>query len=290
MYTLFYILSLLPLRLLYCISDVVARLAHRVVRYRVKVVRDNLASSFPNKSVGELRRIERDFYHFLGDYFVETVKMTTMSRKEMERRFRLENPELVNDSMARGESCSLFLGHFCNWEWASSMALHYHGGISAQVYHPLENANADRAFLRIRSRWGARNLTMAETARTLMHWAKEGTVSVVGYIADQAPMYNGIVLLEFLNHPTAFFGGGEKITLRTKAKAFYLDMHRPRRGYYSARLIPISTEGDYRDLTARYAAMLEDNIRRHPHLWLWSHRRWKRSYDIKELYKPEAEK
>ena len=61
-------LSVLPLRVLYILSDFLAWLARSVVKYRVKVVRDNLASAFPEKSDKERGEIEKKFYHFLGDY------------------------------------------------------------------------------------------------------------------------------------------------------------------------------------------------------------------------------
>ena len=33
------------------------------------------------------------------------------------------------------------------------------------------------------------------------------------------------------------------------------------------------------DLTDMYARLLEESIQSHPEYWLWSHKRWKRTYE-----------
>ena len=109
-------LSLLPLRLLYVLSDFICLLIYRLFRYRVKVVRSNLSSSFPEKSPSELRAIERGFYHWFCDYLVETVKMLSMSEAEMRRRMRFEDIEEFDKAFSEGRSVTVYLGHYCNWE------------------------------------------------------------------------------------------------------------------------------------------------------------------------------
>ena len=53
-----WLFSLLPLRLLYVLSDCVYYLLYYCIRYRRKVVRKNLVNSFPGKS-------EKEIIHFL---------------------------------------------------------------------------------------------------------------------------------------------------------------------------------------------------------------------------------
>ena len=54
-----YLVSLLPFWVLYRLSDCFYCLLYYVVGYRKKVVRENLASSFPEKSAEELRKMAR---------------------------------------------------------------------------------------------------------------------------------------------------------------------------------------------------------------------------------------
>lgn len=139
-------------RISYFFSDILAWLACDVVRYRRGVVRENLRTSFPEKSDKELRRIEKGFYRFLGDYFVETLRLGAMTEKNMRKRLRVEGIEEVNDAVARGQSVSIYLGHYCNWEWVSSLPLHIDPKARcAQIYHPLNNRFFDRIFFKLRT-------------------------------------------------------------------------------------------------------------------------------------------
>lgn len=278
----FFTLSLLHLRILYIFSDILAWLMHSVARYRRKVVDANLRSSFPEKDDREIRAVTRRFYRFLTDYFMETVKLTTMSRRQMERRMRFEGIEEADHAMAAGHDVALYLGHYCNWEWVSSLPLHFRSGaIGGQIYHPLENKASDRLFLRIRSRWGAVSIRLHETLKVITRWRREGAVSMVGYIADQVPGYNGIhCWVDFLNHDTPVYSGPERIARMQHAKAYYLDISRPKRGFYTARFVKMTDDASGCDkffLTKEYFRLLEESIRRAPQYWLWSHRRWKRT-------------
>lgn len=153
---LWYLLSLLPFWVHYLFSDFVYLVIYRLIGYRVKVVRGNLTSSFPEKSETEIREIERKFYHRLCDYFVEAVKMRTMTEGQMRRHLVFKGTEVVNECVASGQSCAVYLGHFFNWEWVTSLPLWVsdkaHCG---QLYHALENEAFDKLFLRLRERWGA---------------------------------------------------------------------------------------------------------------------------------------
>ena len=135
-----YLLSLLPLRVHYIISDFIYLVVYHLVGYRVKLVRKNLADSFPEKSETELRRIERDFYRWFCDYLVETVKLLTISEKELKLRMVFKGTEIVDEVVESGQSCAAYLGHYCNWEWITSLPLWVSPKAQCgQIYHVLEN-------------------------------------------------------------------------------------------------------------------------------------------------------
>ena len=77
---LLYLLSLLPLRVLYIVSDFFYLLVYHVVGYRKRLVRRHLAESFPEKSETQRRAIERGFYSWFCDYLVETIKLLSVNR------------------------------------------------------------------------------------------------------------------------------------------------------------------------------------------------------------------
>lgn len=292
LYPIIYLLSLLPFRLLYIFSDVLAWLAHSVVKYRRRVVRDNLVSSFPEKSVEEIKKIEKKFYLFLCDYFFETVKLASMSPKKMLRHLKVENIEEINEAVAKGQSVSLYLGHYCNWEWVSSLPLHIDPAAKcAQIYHPLENKTFDKLFYKLRTRFKANNIAMADIMQTLIRWKREGVPSVTGYIADQAPGLNIHLFVDFLNHDTGVYTGPERISKFLGAKAVYGHLTRPRRGYYTLRFITICADAKKEpifDTSREYFRLLEANIKEAPQYWLWSHRRWKRPRSLFFAYHGRA--
>lgn len=265
-------------------ADISTWLLHRIGRYRVKVVRQNLASSFPDKSKKELRKIEKEYYRFLGDYFVETIKLTSMSEKEMRKRMKFRNPELPVSDLEKGKNVTLYLGHYCNWEWVSSIPLHLpkNDNIKGiQIYKPLHNKALDDVFLKIRNRFGAKSVKKMDTLRELINIKREGKISITGYIADQVPNYESIhIWLPFLNHDTGVFSGAERISRSLQASAYYIDIHRVKRGYYEAEYVKISDDASKEQpeyLTRTYFHLLEKTILRAPAFWLWSHRRWKRT-------------
>lgn len=279
-FTLWFIISLLPLWIFYRLSDGLYYLVYHVVRYRRRVVYANLRSSFPEKSEAEIERIAKDFYSFFCDYIVETLKLFSMGEKNIRKRMKFEGLDQVKKDFANGRSVSVYLGHYCNWEWISSLGLHLDEQCG-QIYHPLENATLDRLFLYMRGRFKAQSIKMDDTFLTILKWKKEGRKNIVGYIADQVPGYNNIhYWADFLHHDTPVFTGAERISKIMDTAVYYIDVERPRRGYYVARFIKIADSLNEHPVffaTEQYFRLLEKNIQRAPQYWLWSHKRWKRT-------------
>lgn len=279
-FALWFIISLLPLWVFYRLSDGLYYLVYHVVRYRRRVVYANLRSSFPEKSEAEIERIAKDFYSFFCDYIVETLKFFSMGEKNIRKRMKFEGLGQVKEDFANGRSVSVYLGHYCNWEWISSLGLHLDEQCG-QIYHPLENATLDRLFLYMRGRFKAQSIKMDDTFLTILKWKKEGRKNIVGYIADQVPGYNNIhYWADFLHHDTPVFTGAERISKIMDTAVYYIDVERPRRGYYVAKFIKIADSLNEHPVffaTEQYFRLLEKNIQRAPQYWLWSHKRWKRT-------------
>lgn len=277
-----YPISLLPFWVHYLFADVLYLLIYHVGRYRLKVVRKNLKSAFPEKSEEELRRIEKDFYQWFCDYLAETIKLMTMSRKEMKRRMVFKNPEALDEVVASGQSVGLYLGHFCNWEWVSSIPLWVKPDTwCGQIYHPLENKAFDKLFLLIRERMDAHCIAMQDTLREIVKHHREKEPVIIGYISDQKPNWFNIHhWVNFLHHDTPVLTGAERILRKFNHAVFYVEIHRVRRGYYEAEFKFITREPQRLEehaLTTIYYQMLEESIRKAPAYWLWSHDRWSRT-------------
>ena len=281
-YSLWFLLSLLPLRIHYMLSDLLYLIIYRLIHYRVAVVRKNIQESFPEKDADEQLAIERSFYHWFCDYLAESVKLLTMSRSQMRRRMVFKGTDVVDEVVRNGQSCAVYLGHYCNWEWITSLPLWVTlEAQCGQIYHVLENQEFDKLFLKLRQRWGAVCIPMAETLRRLIQYRQANQPVVIGYIGDQVPFWNNIHhWCQFLNHDTPVLTGTERLARQTGQAAFYLDVRRLRRGYYEAEFKLITREPKQLaefELTDIYFRMLEESIRRDPACYLWSHNRWKRT-------------
>lgn len=278
-----YLFSLLPLRVLYLFSDISFLVVYYLTRYRKRIVRKNLRNSFPNKPEKELLKIERDFFRWFCDYVFETIKLTSISKKEMARRMRFEGIEETQLFIDKKIPVTIYLGHYCNWEWVTSFAMHAPNCFCANLYHELESKTADRFFLNIRTRFGAHAVKMEDTLTTLAKWHKEGKAVLVGFVSDQVPGFSSMHYWPtFLNQLTPTYSGAERIAKLFNCAVFYMDIKRPRRGYYVARLVKMSDEAKSEpkfSLTEMYYRLLEKSIIDNPPYWLWSHNRWKRTWD-----------
>lgn len=302
-FTVWYVFSLLPLRVLYLFSDLLYVPVYHIFGYRKRVVRKNLTESFPDKSPEEIRCIEKSYYRYFCDYLMETIKYFTISEKEIRRRMVFEGVDEVNRYLAEGKSSILFMGHYCNWEWVSSLPLYVTKGddtVRGHIYHKLENDIFDRLFYRMRYRFESQNIEMFSAIRYLVKCKVEKKKFVIGFISDQAPNWDNINMwTDFLNHKTSFFVGAESLAKMANAAVFYVDVKRVKRGYYHAKFVKMTDNpksfANY-ELTVEYARLLERSIIQAPQYWLWSHNRWKRTYEefnqrhVKKILKEQTDK
>ena len=278
--TTFYVISLLPMRALYVISDMVCPFVRAF--YRRQLVRQQLTECFPEKSLEEIKKIERAFYHQFCDLFVEMIKQFSMSREEMMRRMVFVDCEQSLKSF-NSEQNILFmmLGHFGNWEWIASLQYWTPGVQCSQVYHPLSDDMLDKLFLDLREQYGGECIPMRKTVRRLIQLNAGGKPVICGMIADQQPRWDAIHhFSRFLGHDSAVFIGTEEVAKKLNSLVYYGSVTRVKRGYYQCRIIPITLHpqemADY-EITDKYMELLEADIREHPELWLWTHKRWTRT-------------
>lgn len=283
-YGIFYLVSKLPYRALYVISDIANLVLYHIVRYRRDIVRRNITSAFPEKSLEECISIERGFYKWFCDYFVETVKLMSVSRQELLSRIEFRGIDKIEECFDRGQTCAGILGHYGNWELLSATGLvikKHPEAVIGLIYHPLRSQLFDRLFINMRQSMGGVCVPKKDILRYLVSFRRQNLMNLFGYIADQAPRYRNIHLwLPFLNHDTPVFTGAERIMRKMNNAVFYIDVERPERGkyIYTFKLMTDKPgEMPEFEITKKFFAMLEQTIRRDPRFYLWSHNRWKRT-------------
>lgn len=276
---LLWLMSKLPFCILYLFADVIAFVAYRLIGYRRRIVHSNIIDSFPGRDKSECRKIEKDFYHSLADYFVETIKMRGMSKKQMRQHMRFENTQLIDKLLSEGKSIAIYCSHYGNWEWITSVSewCNTRNAKYSHVYQPLRNKWFDRFFLHIRNTFSF-SIPMKRVLRQFATWRSENTVFITGFLSDQRPRRsNQTYLIDFLGRQTEFIGGTEEVARKFNLAVLYFDTTRIKRGYYSSIIRLITDDACKMSpgaITQAYAQNLETTIRRYPAAYLWSHNRW----------------
>lgn len=275
------LLSRLPLRVLYIISDFLFLISFYVVRYRRKLVQKNLRNSFPEKDPAALKEIERTFYRNLCDYAVEMLKTVTIGREELKRRMVFRNLDILEQYKAANQSVIVYTSHQFNWEWVLVAASITHPMPIDFVYQPVSSRFFDRLSLEIRSRFGAYPIRRDEVARELIK--RKNVLRIIATLSDQYPGYgrDKKYLTSFLNQDTAFFLGTNSLAQLSQYPAIYYKCVKRERGYYKAQAIIIAQPPYPKEslvVIEGYVKAVEDTIREYPAGWLWSHNRWKKRH------------
>lgn len=273
-------IAYLPFWGVYLFSDFVAFILHRLVGYRKKVVRKNIRNSFPEKNKKELRKIERQFYRYLCDSFIESIKMLHISDSEIKKRVHLSNSHLVTEALAGNHPIILFLGHYGNWEWVPAMLLMLdEPKTMGALYKPLQNRVMDEVMIRLRSRFNIVHIPHRTAYRRLLEMRQMSPSFMIGFIGDQRPLGDNLKhWTMFMNQPTAFVAGGETIGSRVNAHYLYVEAIREKRGHYVLNFRKMEVDPEDMEefpYTRLFFRMLEQSIRNTPPYWLWSHNRWK---------------
>ena len=275
--------AILPMPVLYLLSDIFYFLIYYIVRYRRKTVSKNLKNSFPEKTTKERVLLERQFYRHFSDYIVETIKLASISQEELLRRANVRNPGLMYDLMDRGHTTFIMLmGHYANWEWFSGTTARFEGRATIyQIYRPLKNNAFDRLFIYIRTRFHSFGIKKNEAVRDLIDLKRNKTPALVVFIADQTPSKANLhYWTSFLNQESAILTGPERMARKLDVPVIFADTQKIGRGYYAVDLTLITEQPKETPdfwITEQYARLMETCIMRDPACWLWSHNRWKHS-------------
>lgn len=276
-----YPVSLLPLKVLYALSDVGFIVLRYVIRYRVGVVKNNLRASFPEKTHDEIRKLTNRYFRHLTELTIEGLKALSITKKQLLRRVSVSLPEELTSLFDEGQHVIVAAGHLGNWEWAG-LALSLQSKFQVVgLYLPHNNQYVSRGMVNRRGRFGMLLVTPDEVRRFLATYQGKPTMTV--FIADQSPGNpTKAHWVDFMHRKTPFLVGPGKVTATTGRPLFFAKPVRLKRGYHRAELdaLDMNPKGKAPEvITQVFAKRLEQEIRHKPEQWLWSHRRWKHSKD-----------
>ncbi len=273
-----YFLKIIPFFLLYLVADLMYFFMYYALKYRRKVVYNNLENSFPEKSRKEIKIIARAFYRNLSDILVESVKGYSMSQESFSKRYKIENFEFVEQYLKKEKTVIALASHYGNWEWGIEAVAPVFQQKVVALYKPLSNKYIDKYLKEKRKTGGMYLVPIWETREAFEEAVENPTLFIMA--ADQNPgKVSKAIWVHFLNRETACIHGPESYARRYNTPLVYFDVQRIKRGYYILRIRdlydnPSQTETGF--VTGLYMQTLEKIIQNKPENWLWSHKRWKR--------------
>ena len=249
---------------------------HTILRYRFAVVMQNLARSFPERSYEEINHIATRFYRYFSHMFLEWLAMVLLSEKQMKKRVQVNNTALLEHYHAQQRNIIIMLGHYGNWEYANILPSYLSFDVHA-VFKPLSNRLFDRIMRKLRSRFGLKLLSMDKVVR-YMHANRERPGAYI-FVSDQSPSQENRFTMDFLHQPTNVITGAERIAKKLDAVVVYAVINkRTASSHWEISFSLITDQAaatPEHAITKTFSECLEQDIRRSPEYWLWSHRRWK---------------
>jgi KDO2-lipid IV(A) lauroyltransferase len=270
--------ALLPFGIIFPISDFIYFLLCYFVRYRRKVILENISGAFPEKNPAEIKSIANKFYRHFCDLIFEGIKMHGMNSRQMKKRIQFNGLEEINALYKQGKSVIILGMHYNNWEWASFGQ----GSVNHKtlmLYNPVRgNQTLEKFILKSREKWGGKCVPVHKSARAVLEFNRAGKPTILWLGADQTPPASSGFWTIFLNREAPFFSGPEKIAAHTNQPVFFHHTRKTGRGKYEVTTIPLCMEPQKvapQEILLRYVRKMEEVIREEPEYYLWSHRRWK---------------
>ncbi|QRM90662.1 lipid A biosynthesis acyltransferase [Lacinutrix sp. WUR7] len=282
-YPLLWVISILPFRILYVVSDGLYYLVYYIIGYRKKTVKYNLELVFPDKTEKEITTISKKFYHHLCDMILESVKSLTISEAEMIKRFKLKNIEEIHKLEKENRNIVLMCAHYANFEWIFiTQKFVKHKGYG--VYKRLANKYFDRLIKRKRAKYNTQLITTKETIPVLMESIKKGELSISGFVSDQSPKVNKAYHWnDFMGIKVPVHTGAEMLAKRLDSSVVFFGVKKIKRGYYETTFKTLAKNAnDYKnyEITDMFLKLVEEQIYSAPEYYLWTHNRWKHKDSI----------
>lgn len=278
-YPILWLISILPFRIFYMVSDAVFVLVYHIIGYRRKTVTNNLKLVFPEKSEKEIKKIEKKFYRHMCDMFLEMIKSISISEKELKRRFTFNNLEDLRRLENMNKSIIVMCGHYASYEWMNALQLYNLKFHSFGIYKRIRNKYFDNLAKKIRGRFDGTLISTYNATEKIRYNEEKGILGNYAMIADQSPKLSRAKhWIHFMGIRVPVFEGSDRLARKLDMTVLYLHVEKTGRGYYNATLMPITEDARKEPphyITEKFIELLQNQIRNKPEYYLWTHKRWK---------------
>lgn len=275
-------------------AHIVGWIARVIVRYRSKVVKANIDASFPELGEKERKKIYRDFYLHFGQLVCETIWFGASKGKRLYRSdiVNVVNPEetaRLNSLDTKGTI--VLCAHVGNWEVYGGFPFYNHSDRNyllnydntGVVYRRVKDPAWDEVFAENRLYCCEKKYEhYVESAGILRHILNNIDKKIFYFmISDQWPYFRApsYIHVNFMGQDTLTMSGGAAVAHKYGMAVSYLSVTRRKGGKkYDYEFKPVcdnAKDMSVQEIMDRYFALVEEDIRKDPGNYLWSHRRWK---------------
>ena len=277
-YPFLYLISKLPFRSLYLLSDAVRILVFNFLGYRKQVIINNLKFALPHLTDKERNTIKKSFQRHFCDLFLEIIKSMGMSKKEMLKRFQIKNIEVLTQFEKQNRSAFIICGHYASWEWMMSLGYHMkHVGYG--LYKPIGNPYFDKLIKKIRSKHNAYMIPIQTAISIITAKEQNNERGVYGFASDQSPRPKPLSYWRsFMGIEVPVYTGAERLARSLNIPVLFGKINRVKRGFYEVEFKVISDQSASTKeyfITDTFTTWLEEQITADPSQYLWTHKRFK---------------
>ena len=280
LYLLFLLARPLPRGFLLAIGRGLGTFVCKVVRFRRRVVLDNLQHAFGGEMDDrEIKNLALSFYRNLGMTLMEFLSFPGMKQADFLELVDIEGVEHFKTTVNEGRGALLVSGHFGNWEMMGARVA-AEGQKVSFIVKEQTNSRVDRIQNDIRHRAGIGTIrsggaSIREMIRALRN--KE----LIGLVGDQDAGPEGY-FTEFLGRQASVFRGTAYFAWKLKVPIVTGFIFRQPDGRHKVMVDPpVAADPDWDEetavarLTEIHVQRLEAAIRKAPDHYFWLHRRWK---------------
>lgn len=256
-------------------------LACRLDRRHRDVALANLALAFPALAATERRRLVAACFRHFGTALFDLISSERFDAVELCRRFSYEGWEHLERAERLGRGVFLLGAHLGYWE-ISGRPITLYRGVLHTIARPADNPYLDRELSRLRRGLGFAVIPKRGAARRMLQVVRAG--GLVGILPDQRVQEREGIMVPFFGHPALTTPVLARLSLRDACPVVPVFAYPEPGGRYRMVIRPPilpdevaaagAPETAVAALTRRYLEVIESEIRAHPEMWLWMHRRW----------------
>jgi KDO2-lipid IV(A) lauroyltransferase len=246
------------------------------MRSKRLMVERHLRRINPTLSGFALRQATQEAFQSYARYYLETFRLSTLSRRQIDDGFKIEGFDHIERAVAAGKGTVLALPHLGGWEWSGRWLVDQGYGLTA-VVEKLANDDLFEWFLEMRTRVGFDIIPLDDGAGLKVNEALRGN-KIVSLLCDRDIVRDGEragVQVQFFGEQTTVPAGPAFFALRTGAALIPLATYFTKRvdGHFTVVRppIPVSRQGSLREDVARITQLLTTEIelliRRAPEQW-----------------------